>query len=218
MDSFPPEIAPTGQPAGTIDVTVGEDVFAVPQVFVTKVIAPSSASAPAIIVYTAPTDAGIIGNSVPVSISPTGDIVLPGTSPGDGSAGGVGVVLLDAKKYANLDVKPTINADKTNAAKSRGTIPVVILSSATFDPTKIDRATLRFGRLGAETAPVKCDPPTDKNRDGKKDLTCHFDAVASGFVTTDVLARATGTLIGGVGFLATGPIRTTSVAGAPKVK
>jgi hypothetical protein len=60
--------------------------------------------------------------------------------------------------------------------KSRGKIPVVILSATDFDaPGMVDQKTLTFGRLGLEKSLAFCDVyAKDVNGDGLKDLVCHF--------------------------------------------
>jgi hypothetical protein len=59
--------------------------------------------------------------------------------------------------------------------RSRGLLPVAILSQDGFDPADVDLESLRFGANGDEDSLVRCQRiRRDMNRDGVKDLLCFF--------------------------------------------
>ena len=76
-----------------------------------------------------------------------------------------------------IDIKPG-DPDNTINLKSRGTLPVAILGSATFDPVTVDPATVTLAGAPAATRPngVPMIPHggTDFDGDGYLDLLLHF--------------------------------------------
>jgi hypothetical protein len=65
--------------------------------------------------------------------------------------------------------------------KSKGKIPVAIMSNDEFDaPSAVDMASLSFGRSGDEAKAAFCHSE-DVDQDGLADLVCHFDAERTGF-------------------------------------
>ena len=83
--------------------------------------------------------------------------------------------------------------------RSRGNIPVAILSTATFNAaTSIDRNTLTFGRTGNEDSLEFCNPGgEDVDGDGLADLMCHFSTEATGFQAGDTLGVLRGKTVQG---------------------
>lgn len=81
-----------------------------------------------------------------------------------------------------VKVKPRSAHSMINIS-SKATVPIAILSNTTFDaPSKIDTASLTFGRNGNETSLKFCDyKPIDINHDGYADLMCHFKTNKFGF-------------------------------------
>jgi hypothetical protein len=69
--------------------------------------------------------------------------------------------------HVTIDVKSTINP------KSKGVIPVVIFTTATFDATTVDPATVRFGPGNASEA-HGTGHVSDVDGDGDLDLMLHF--------------------------------------------
>jgi len=119
---------------------------------------------------------------------------------GGGDVGGGSTVLV------TIDIKP---GDSTNAInpKSKGKIPVAILSSASFDaPTQVDITTLSFGHTGDEASLASC-AIQDVNADGLMDLMCHFDTQAAAFQAGDTVAVLKGKTKAGVAFQATDSVR-----------
>ena len=65
--------------------------------------------------------------------------------------------------------------------KSKGKIPVAILTTATFDATTVDLSTVRFGKTGTEAAPVHF-TLEDVDGDGDIDMVLHFNTQDTGIV------------------------------------
>jgi len=94
-----------------------------------------------------------------------------------------------------IDIKPESD-DNTINLGSKGNIPVAILSSATFDATKIDPATVALANSsvklkGKGTAMASVE---DVNDDGRDDLVVHIDTTALELTGEDVEAVLTGKL------------------------
>ena len=80
-----------------------------------------------------------------------------------------------------IDIKPGSDPSSINP-KSKGKIPVAILSTEEFDaPSQVDQDSLTFGSTGDEESLSFCNNPEDVNGDGLKDLVCHFYAQSTGF-------------------------------------
>jgi hypothetical protein len=108
----------------------------------------------------------------------------------------------------NIDVKPGSGDDWAPInPKSHGKIPVALLSSPSFDATKVDISTLTFGKTGNEESLSHCGKSGDDvNDDGLLDMVCHFYNQKAGFTKTSlegiVRGRTTlGTAFEGRGFL-----------------
>jgi hypothetical protein len=88
-----------------------------------------------------------------------------------------------------IDVKPG-ELQNPIQSKGNGTIPVAILSSATFDaPRDMNRQSLTFGRTGDEMSFASCsDRLQDVNGDGLVDQICHFFTASTGFQVGDMQA------------------------------
>ncbi len=88
----------------------------------------------------------------------------------------------------SIDIKPGAFPNSINST-SEGSIPVAVLSSATFDaPTEVNETSLTFGRSGYETSLRFCSPtPEDVNADGFLDLVCHFQTQVAGFLSGDTV-------------------------------
>jgi len=86
----------------------------------------------------------------------------------------------------SIDIKPGSFPNSINP-KSRGRIPVAILSTVDFDaPSEVDPLSLTFGRTGDEPSLAFCNAsPEDVNGDGLLDLVCHFTTQQTGFQTGD---------------------------------
>lgn len=94
-----------------------------------------------------------------------------------------------------IDIKPGSFPNSINP-KSKGTIPVAILTTATFDATTVDPATVRFGRTGTEAASVHA-ALEDVDLDGDTDLILHFNTQTTGIQCGDTSASLTGETLDG---------------------
>jgi hypothetical protein len=114
-----------------------------------------------------------------------------------------------------IDIKPGLDRITRVNPKSKGTIPVALLSakdeggSVTFDPLKADLSSIKFGPTGTE-ASGRCNRGPDANRDGTPDLLCHFDLEAAAFDESDDEGMVTGT-IGGMPFEGRGWLKVIPV-------
>ncbi len=98
-----------------------------------------------------------------------------------------------------IDIKPGSQSNPINP-KSTGTTPVAILSTKDFNaPLKINKASLTFGRTGAEVSLSSCDKKgQDVNGDGLLDLICHFKTKLTGFQVGDIMGILKGQTLDGV--------------------
>ena len=98
-----------------------------------------------------------------------------------------------------IDIKPGSDPNSINT-KSKGTIPVAILSTTDFDATQeVDKESLTFGRTGDEESLAKCTKSNeDVNDDGLDDVVCHFNTQDTGFQQGDTEGILKGQTVGGV--------------------
>ena len=108
----------------------------------------------------------------------------------------------------NIDVKPGNGEDWAPInPKSRGKIPVALLSSNSFDAMAVDIDTVTFGATGDEDSLSHCNKQgKDVNGDGMLDRLCHFNNQDAGFTNESLegIVRgrtALGTVFEGRGFL-----------------
>ena len=100
-----------------------------------------------------------------------------------------------------IEIKPGRHEVEPSDPRAKGTIPVALLSSAQFNALKVDQSTLRFGKTGTEQSLVRCEGHgRDVNRDGVRDLVCHFDNAKAGFSAGDTEAILTGASASGMPF------------------
>lgn len=92
-----------------------------------------------------------------------------------------------------IDIKPGSYPNSINLGK-KGVIPVALLTTAEFDATTIDPATVRFGP--AAVPPLRW-AQEDVDFDGDMDLILHFDAPECGFTATDTEGVLTAATYGG---------------------
>jgi hypothetical protein len=109
----------------------------------------------------------------------------------------------------SVDIKPGETPNAVNP-RNGGSIPVAILSTAAFDaPSQVDATSLRFGRTGNEASLVFCGAPEDVDRDGRRDVVCHFTTAATGFQPGDVQGVLTGKTVGGTAIRGTDSVQIT---------
>ena len=119
----------------------------------------------------------------------------------DSAVGTVTVNVAEAFIPVTLDIKPGSDPHSINL-KSKGLIPVAILSDADFSAiTEIDVSTLRFGPEGAEpedgASAAHKGHVDDVNGDGYLDAVIHFPTQNTGIGPDDEIACVTGTTSGG---------------------
>lgn len=109
--------------------------------------------------------------------------------------------------HINIDVKPGKENISPLNPKAKGRVPVALLSADNFNPADVDVKSLTFGHDGDEASLEKCNKGSaDFNKDGVKELICHFDNQTASFRKGDeegVLKGKLkdGTLIEGRGLL-----------------
>jgi hypothetical protein len=105
-------------------------------------------------------------------------------------------VLLPAMTVAvDIDIKPGSFPNSINP-RSRGKIPVAILTTDTFDVTAVDPTTILFGATGTEAAPMRVSL-VDVDLDGDTDLILHFNTQATGIQCGDISAFLIGETFNG---------------------
>jgi len=117
-------------------------------------------------------------------------------------------VMLAAPVAANgavdIDIKPGSDPNSINL-KSKGVIPVAILTTDVFDATEVDPTTVLF----AGAAPAHKDAHIeDVDDDGDLDLVLHFRTQETGIAAGDIEATLTGQTFDGIPFSAVDSVRT----------
>ena len=137
------------------------------------------------------------GGNVYGSTSQNGDYMLVVS----GVTGGPQVL------HINIDVKPGKENISPLNPKAKGRVPVALLSAENFDPADVDVNSLTFGHDSDEDSLEKCNKGSaDFNKDGVKELICHFDNRTASFRKGDIEGvlkgkLKDGTLIEGRGLL-----------------
>ncbi|MCK5251449.1 MAG: hypothetical protein KAQ96_00815 [Thermoplasmata archaeon] len=102
---------------------------------------------------------------------------------------------------ADIDIKPGSCPNSINL-KSKGKVPVAILTTSDFDATDVDPSTVEF----AGAAPVKWSKK-DVDKDGDKDLVFHFKTQELDLVKGDTEATLTGQTTDGTPITGTDSVR-----------
>ena len=105
-----------------------------------------------------------------------------------------------------IDIKPGSDSNPINP-RSKGKIPVAILTTDTFDATAVEPTTVRFGPNGTEAAPVRS-ALEDVDGDGDTDMILHFKTQDTGIVCGDTSASLTGETFGGQAIEGSDSIKT----------
>lgn len=104
-------------------------------------------------------------------------------------------------KQINIDIKPGSGEYAPVNPKSRGKIPVALLSAADFNALEADEQSITFGATGDEESLAHCGKGgEDVNGDGLPDLVCHFENQVAGFDTGDLEGILRGQTVNGVQF------------------
>jgi hypothetical protein len=107
-----------------------------------------------------------------------------------------------------IDIKPGSYPNIINP-RSKGKIPVAILSSMDFDATtEMDTESLTFGPTGGEESLNFCNRSTDDvNNDGYDDVVCHFYTKMTGFECGDEEGIMIGEMVDGTPFEGSDSVR-----------
>ncbi len=105
------------------------------------------------------------------------------------------VFVLSFSQDVDIDIKPGSYPNSINP-KSQGVIPVAILTTASFDATTVDPASVRFGPGGAAEA-HGTGHIEDVDGDGDNDMVLHFRTQATGIECGATSASLTGQTLGG---------------------
>src|SRR5207245_10842036 len=106
--------------------------------------------------------------------------------------------------HVALDVRPGSDPSPINP-RSQGVTPVAVLSSADFDASQMDEASMAFGPGGA---PAVHENYQDVNGDGRPDMVVHFSTPAAGIACGDTQLTMTGRTVTGRKIEGTGAIQT----------
>jgi len=107
-----------------------------------------------------------------------------------------------------IDIKPGSFPNSINP-KSKGKIPVAILSTEVFDaPQVVNKVSLTFGPTGDEASLAFCNHRgEDVNGDGLKDLVCHFYTEHTEFLCGDTEGILKGKMMDGTRIVGTDSVR-----------
>ena len=104
-----------------------------------------------------------------------------------------------------IDIKPGSDPNSINP-RSKGVIPVAVLSAGSFDASDVDASTAAFGPGGA--TPKHNGHSQDVNGDGSLDLVLHFATQQTGIQHGDTEACLTAATFGGEALAGCDSIRT----------
>jgi hypothetical protein len=105
-----------------------------------------------------------------------------------------------------VDIKPGSDPNSINP-KSKGVIPVAVLTTDDFDATSVDPLSVEFGPNGAKETHGK-GHIEDVDGDGDMDMVLHFKTQDSGIQCGQTAVTLTGETIGGIAITGTDAIQT----------
>jgi hypothetical protein len=108
---------------------------------------------------------------------------------------GADIIIAPRVTDVAIDMKPGSDPNSINP-RSKGVIPVSILTTDTFDATTVDATTVLFGRTGTEAAPLHS-VLKDVDGDGDLDMVLHFKTQDTSIQCEDVSAFLTGETVSG---------------------
>jgi hypothetical protein len=135
---------------------------------------------------------------------------------GSNSNGTYTLLISGVKCGIRIDAKIKLGGTPEDGApvnpRSKGNIPVSLLSSPEFDTPEVDQQSLRFGARGDEASWLRCNKADmDMNADGKPDLVCHFDTQTAAFDAGSIEGIVTGSLKDGRRFEGRSPLKIVPV-------
>jgi len=110
----------------------------------------------------------------------------------------------------DIDIKPGSFPNSINL-KSKGVIPVAILTTDAFDALSVDAATVAFGPDGASPAHEDVHIE-DVDYDGDLDMVLHFKTQETGIAAGDTEATLTGQTLDGVPIVGSDSVRTVPMS------
>ena len=108
-----------------------------------------------------------------------------------------------------IDIRPGKDKNYINL-KSKGRIPVAILTTETFDAYSVDTSTILFGRTGIECEPIRISY-RDINKDKNEDLLLYFKIHETGIQIGDNMAYLTGKVLSGEDIMGSDSILTEKI-------
>jgi hypothetical protein len=105
-----------------------------------------------------------------------------------------------------IDIKPAGFPNSINP-RSKGVIPVAVLTTDTVDASAVDPTTVFFGATGSEAAPAHS-ALEDVDGDGNTDMILHFRTQDTGIVCGSTSASLTGNTFSGQAIEGSDSIRT----------
>jgi hypothetical protein len=108
----------------------------------------------------------------------------------------------------NIEIKPGSGDRAPVNPRSKGNIPVALLSSGEFNALEVNMKSLSFGATGDEKSLTRCGKDgEDVNSDGRLDLVCHFENQLTNFAPGDLEGIVKGTTGDGRAFEGRGLLR-----------
>jgi probable HAF family extracellular repeat protein len=138
-------------------------------------------------------------------INDSGQIIGEGRTPGGASSA---FLLSPIAIKVRIDIKPGSKKTRINL-RSKGNIPVAILSTESFDATQVDWETVTFGPDGATESHGRSHVE-DVDRDGDMDVLLHFDTQDTGIQCGDTEVTLTGETFDGQSFTGSDAIETVN--------
>ena len=149
---------------------------------------------------------GIRWTTTLTSVNEGGPVLLAGFT--GVQMGADGIILLPLEIPLSIDIKPGSDQNSINL-KSKGKIPVAILTTGDFDALLVDPLTVQFGP-DAATESHRLWHVKDIDEDGNADLLFHFNTQETGIVCGNTEATLTGETHDGQAISGTDAINTVN--------
>jgi hypothetical protein len=133
------------------------------------------------------------------SVALDGDTAVIGANGENDYSGAAYVFAPIGITSVNIDIRPGSLKNPINLRAKKGTIPVAILTTNTFDALQVDWETVRFGPSGATERHERLHV-RDADYDGDMDVVLHFETRNTGILCGDTEASLTGKTFSGEEF------------------